>query len=99
MATRPPRDNTLRLLHALDRARAPLPTAALARGVRGRKSAANAAYLLLRELEGMGLVRRVSPPKAVARGRGKPGHWWTLTRICARGDCGQELPFTVRRSA
>jgi hypothetical protein len=97
MKGRPPRDLSLKFLTALRIA--PATTADLARFVHGRRDPANAAYIVLRRLERLGVVRRVNPPATVARGTGKPGFWWSLTTPCAQAEPVEELPFTPVRSA
>ena len=73
--TRPPRDLSLKFLRRLRYSRRPVPTTALAKLVTGRRSPLNAAYLLLRELERLGVVACVGRE---IRGPGKPAFLWAM---------------------
>ena len=73
--TRPPRDLSLKFLRRLRYSRRPVPTTATAKLVTGRRSPLNAAYLLLRELERLGVVACVGRE---VRGPGKPVLLWSM---------------------
>lgn len=73
--TRPPRDLSLKFLRRLRYSRRPVPTTAMAKLVTGRRSPLNAAYLLLRELERLGVVACVGRE---VRGPGKPVLLWAM---------------------
>jgi len=94
--TRPPRDLSLKILRALSRSKYPLSTPALTRLVRGRRCPANAAFLVLRELERLSIVRRVG---RVVMGRGKPSYLWALASSCAPPARVESLPSPDTRAA